>query len=163
MNKFIAFVCLFLLSTACLAQTGCACCSGAYHGFDFWVGRWDVYNANGNKIGENEVVRQESGCIVAEHWQGAQGGTGRSMNYYDPSDSSWNQLWVSSTNNILSLKGSASSDRMVMESALRNEVKDRITWTKNEDGTVTQQWERLDENDRPQGAVFKGIYKRKEE
>ena len=39
--------------------------------------------------------------------------------------------------------------------------RNRITWTKNEDGSVTQLWEIVDKQDKLLSIAFKGIYKQK--
>lgn len=74
----------------------------AYRQLDFWVGEWDVLDpGSGRKLGENRVERHLSGCMLLEHWTGADGGAGKSMNLFDRSRDSWRQLWISSTGNVL--------------------------------------------------------------
>lgn len=36
----------------------------------------------------------------------------------------------------------------------------RISWNKNENGSITQSWDVVDEKDNILATVFKGIYKR---
>ncbi len=66
--------------------------------FDFWVGNWDVYNAEGSLVGKNVINIKpfEGGLILMEHWTSAGGGSGRSMNYYEPVSRRWKQIWVDS-------------------------------------------------------------------
>lgn len=74
----------------------------AYRQLDFWVGEWDVVDpASGRTLGENRVEQHLSGCMLLEHWTGADGGAGKSMNIFDRSRDSWRQLWISSTGNVL--------------------------------------------------------------
>ena len=148
------------------AQSDCACCTDDHKQFDFWVGEWNVYDTAGNKVGENAIVKLEKGCIINEHWKSARGGSGRSYNYFDPSDSTWNQLWIDSQGNNLKLKGHAKTNEMILSSELVPGQKidfyrNRITWTQHEDESVTQLWEILDKNDKVLSVAFKGIYKRK--
>lgn len=162
---------IILLSFFCLgtfpfqAQENCSCCSAEHQQFDFWIGDWEVFNEKGVKIGENLIEPLEDHCIISENWNGTKGGSGKSFNYYDPADQTWNQLWLSNSGNILKLKGKASEDKMILRSELQENEKGRfynqITWTKNEDGSVTQLWELLDENGKKIGNVFKGIYRKK--
>lgn len=93
-------------------------------------------------------------------------GTGSSYNYYDKSDSTWNQLWVDNKGNVLKLKGQFESDKMILKSDLVKDKNDnlysnQITWSKNEDGTVSQLWEIIDKNNQPIKSVFLGIYNRR--
>lgn len=162
---------LFLLSFLCYttyslqAQENCACCSMEHQQFDFWIGDWEVFNEKGEKIGENLIEPLENHCIISENWKGTNGSSGKSFNYYDEADNSWHQLWISSSGNILNLQGIASENKMVLKSALQENEKgkfyNQITWTKNEDGSVTQLWELMDEDGKKIGNAFKGIYRKK--
>lgn len=161
MKKILYLLVAVLASASASGQSKCVCCSAPYNQFDFWVGNWNVYDTAGNKVGENEVLKLESGCLITEHWQGTRGGTGRSSNYFDPSDSTWNQLWISSTGNILKLKGHGGSDRMTLAGPLKDGVSDRITWSRNPDGSVTQLWDRIDGHGKVISVLFNGRYLRK--
>jgi hypothetical protein len=125
----------------------------------------------GNKVGENQISKIEENCIVLEHWKGAKGGTGTSHNYYDKTDSTWNQLWIDNKGNILKLKGGLESGKMVLKSdpdtsgtkgKKNGSYYNQITWSQNEDGTVSQLWETYNQNDKPIKTIFSGIYHRKE-
>ena len=162
------FFCLiFLISfTFAYSQQDCACCSEYHKQFDFWVGDWIVYDTLGNKVGENLIEKIEVNCIINEHWKSANGGTGSSYNYFDRSDSTWNQVWVDSQGGNLVLKGTGGDGLMTLKSKLLPGQKidwyaNRITWMLNEDGSVTQLWEILDKNDKVISTAFKGIYRKK--
>ena len=164
---FFYLVGLVALTNTALAQSDCPCCTESHKQFDFWVGDWVVFDTEGKQVGENTIVTLEQNCILNEHWRGATGYTGRSYNYYDSTDSTWNQLWVASDGSNLVLKGKASENQMELKSKMIPGKKvdwyyNRITWTNNEDGTVTQLWEILDEGDNLLTVAFKGIYKRRE-
>ena len=158
---FFALIPFFALSQ----NSECACCSPQHAQFDFWVGEWEVFNETGDKIGENLVEKLEDNCIVNENWTGSNGGTGKSYNYYDPSDSTWNQLWLSNSGTILKLKGVASYNKMTLKSELtqgkKGEYYNQIAWIKNEDDTVTQLWEIYDPKGNLLNEAFKGIYRKK--
>ena len=82
---------------AAAAVAGPAPCSDEHHrDFDFWLGTgWRVETADGQHAGDNVITREENGCLLIERWQGAQGGTGTSMNYYSRETGQWRQVWVS--------------------------------------------------------------------
>ncbi len=165
MRTSILIFLLVFTSTAGIAQTTCNCCTESHKQFDFWVGDWDVYDTSGQKIGENKIEKLENNCIVSEKWQGAKGSSGRSYNYFSLVDSTWNQVWIAGSGNQLILKGKADTNQMSLRSELIENEKgsyyNRITWTKNEDGSVTQLWEILNTSDQPISTAFEGVYKRK--
>jgi tetratricopeptide (TPR) repeat protein len=76
-----------------------------YKQFDFWVGEWDVETAQGQPAGINVIQRIENGCILMENWTGAQGGTGKSINFYNASTGKWRQTWVDSTGGVTEYQG----------------------------------------------------------
>ncbi len=157
---------LFLTSQLLYAQNNCNCCTENHNQFDFWVGDWVVYDTLGNQVGENLIVKLEDGCIINEHWKGSKGSTGRSYNYFNAKDTTWNQLWIDNSGENLVLKGKAEPDKMILKSELKKGQKvdwyyDQITWSKNKDGSVTQLWERFDKNNNLLSVAFKGIYRKK--
>lgn len=125
-----------------------------------------VFDTVEKKLGENSIVKLEDQCILSEHWRSTAGGTGRSFNYYDPSDSTWNQLWLDKQGTILKLKGKAESNSMILKSDWVQgqggaKYYNRITWKKNEDESVLQLWEIMGPSDVVLSVAFKGIYRRK--
>lgn len=144
----------------------CACCSDQYKAFDFWIGDWTVYSTKDKILGTNKVIKMQHGCVLQENWEASnKTNTGTSYNFFDIKDGTWNQVWISSTGNVLELKGNINSDgAMVLKSELIHDSKgdyyNRITWSKNEDGTVTQLWEILDEDGEIVNNAFEGIYKK---
>jgi tetratricopeptide (TPR) repeat protein len=67
-----------------------------YGQFDFWVGDWDVQNAQGQPVGTSSVQKLVDGCLILENWTDAFGGGGKSMNYYNPATGRWHQNWIGS-------------------------------------------------------------------
>lgn len=149
-----------------LGQDGCKCCSDKYREFDFWIGSWDVVDTLGNKVGENEITRIEEGCALTEKWTGAMGGTGTSINYYNPKEDTWNQLWVSSNGVILKLKGTATDGQMVLKSEPftidSTLCYNQIKWSKVSEG-VRQEWAIYEESGKLKRKIFTGIYIKKDE
>ena len=71
------------------------CQAPEYRQFDFWVGRWNVFNPANQLAGTSIIESELVGCLIEENWNGAGGGRGRSLNVYDASTDSWHQFWVS--------------------------------------------------------------------
>lgn len=168
MKHIILFGLFFSLPIISFAQENdCDCCTKQHLQFDFWVGDWEVFNENGDKVGENLVQKLEDNCILNENWKAENGSSGKSYNYYDPLDESWNQLWLSNTGNILKLKGKAENNKMILKSELQRGKKgqyyNQITWTENQDGSVIQHWQILDSQGNFLSNVFKGIYRKKQD
>jgi hypothetical protein len=70
-----------------------------YRQFDFWVGEWDAYGPRGRKGGTSVVERFADGCGILENWTGALGGSGKSINFYDPRAGRWFQYWIGADGN----------------------------------------------------------------
>ena len=98
----------------------CSCCTKDHEAFDFWLGDWTVYNREGQAVGTNKIVRIQNGCVLQENWIATnKTNTGTSYNFYELSDDTWNQVWISNTGNVLRLKGNINaSGAMVLKSDL---------------------------------------------
>ena len=160
---------LVLLSTSFLtAQTQLKnpCATEQHKQFDFWVGDWNVYNTQGKLIGTNKILKMHNRCVMQENWESKTSpNKGTSYNYYDLSDKTWNQVWVDNSGYSLVLKGNYSGKSMVMKSSLvsskNGDYYNKLTWTKNNDGSVTQLWEFVDAQGKVIREAFRGIYKKK--
>ncbi len=167
MRFLIAPLLLLLLTFSfSYAQEECGCCSPKYKQFDFWIGDWNVYDKSGQQVGENLIQKLEDDCILNERWKGAKGGTGRSYNYYDATDDTWNQLWLDNKGSNLKLKGKREGNKMILTSEWLKGTKvalyaNRITWIKHKDGSITQLWEIIGKDGNVLSIAFEGIYKRK--
>lgn len=166
--KYLSLVvALFVLGfTMAQENQDCACCSTPYQQFDFWIGDWNVYDTNGVLVGTNKIQSLEDKCVLAERWVGGQGTTGRSLNYYNAKDNTWNQVWVDNGGNPLALKGAWNGKSMVMKGALQQGQQIRsyrnvISWTPQSDGSVVQLWEIQSDDGRVLRTLFKGIYRPK--
>jgi len=158
----------FVLSLNSFAQDApCACCSNNHNQFDFWLGEWTVYDTENNIVGTNKIIKKYENCLIQENWVSEGKNRGTSYNYYDPNDSTWNQLWIDNQGTILNLKGTFSNGAMVLKSELLKGKKvdwyyNRITWSTIDSGYVKQTWDILDQDDNLLTTVFNGIYKPKE-
>lgn len=76
-----------------------------YRQFDFWLGEWDVIGRDGSKVGTSKIARQQDGFIILENWTSASGGTGTSINFVDPVDKLWKQVWVDAGGGVVRYQG----------------------------------------------------------
>lgn len=132
--------------------------------FDFWIGHWDVFGADGKAAGENLIEPIAGGCALLESWRGAGGFSGKSLNSWDRHARRWRQHWVDSGGGLLRLEGALEGHRMVLAGQGPHPrqpdttVHDRITWTPSDDGSVRQHWERSEDGGRSWKTVFDGRY-----
>jgi len=74
----------------------CAADGSPWRDFDFFIGDWDVFDPDGGqRYGRNTLVASEQGCLLMGSWVNVNGGTGSSMNVYDPLKQQWRQIWQS--------------------------------------------------------------------
>lgn len=163
MRLLLIFLAALPLFAAAAPNPGERCKAREYHQFDFWLGDWDVFDANGQRVGRNRIEAVLSGCALAEHWTDASGSQGKSYNAFDARDRRWHQFWISETGTALSLTGGLAGNAMVLEGEQADPkggkpTRQRITWTPNADGSVRQHWESS-----PDGAAwttsFDGLYR----
>ncbi|HKA23752.1 MAG TPA: tetratricopeptide repeat protein [Candidatus Eisenbacteria bacterium] len=84
--------------------------------FDFWVGDWNVRShAGGQFVGSSHVDLILGDCVIFENWTGALGGTGKSLNAWNPECSCWQQSWMDNTGHVtLYSDGHLVNDAMVL-------------------------------------------------
>ena len=73
---------------------GGGCGAPEYRALDFWLGDWEVRDANGGLEGSNRIAADLSGCSVRESWTDAAGHRGESLFFYDRSERRWKQVWI---------------------------------------------------------------------
>ena len=164
---FFVFLCQFSLLTSNVTaqEVGCDTLEG-FGDFDFWVGEWDVFESTGTtQVGENNILKMESGCMILENWTSANGGTGTSLNYFNPVTNEWRQVWVSAGRYSIDIVGGIRAGSMVLEGSIYNfggAVWDfRGSWTPNSDGSVRQFFEQYNHDSETWDSWFDGIYKKK--
>lgn len=155
-----------LTITFSAAQQACNCCTENHEAFDFWIGSWTVTNPDGSLAGFSSITKIENNCIIDEHWKSASPGyTGTSHNFYNSKLKRWEQLWLDNQGGYLKLYGNRTENQMILTSDIENTQKGsvyhRITWTANEDGTVSQLWETIT-NETEISVAFNGLYTKKE-
>lgn len=139
-----------------------------FNDFDFWLGEWNVYSNDEKRAfqGSNSVTKHHKNCLIMENWTNAQGGSGRSMNYFDPVEDQWRQLWVASGYSIDYSGGLDESGSMVLNGKINNYKTGksqafRGKWSANTDGSVRQFFEQKDLQSNEWTVWFDGLYVRK--
>lgn len=91
-------------------------CEGAdYAAFDFWVGEWNVYPANGDKpVAQSVIEKLYAGCAIRENWMPLNGAGGGSLTGRDPVTGRWHQTWIGSAPGPVIFGGGPVGDRMVL-------------------------------------------------
>jgi hypothetical protein len=143
-------------------------CEGAdgFSDFDFWLGEWDVHLPDGTFAGNNVISREERGCVLTEHWTGASGGTGMSINYLDMIDTRWVQVWNSANGSQINIRGGLTDEGMAMEGTIHyvgngTTAPFRALWTPLPDGRVRQYFEQSNDGGETWTPWFEGFYTRK--
>lgn len=163
----IAAVLPLLVASVRAQQPARSSCTGANHRqFDFWIGTWEVTDSAGTTMyGTNRVASEEDGCLVHENWAGSRGGTGQSLNFYDPLKQQWEQVWVGSDGLVLQITGHLDGRSMVLEGDGMGPggklVKHRASWTPQSDGRVRQFWQQSADGGTTWTVAFDGWYRKK--
>ena len=139
----------------------------SHHQFDFWLGTWEVTNAQGNVAGINRISSILGGCALPEEWQSSGGPySGKSLNICDDANDKWHQTWVHNGGLLLELDGGLVDGSMVMRGhrpgQTGEQVLHRITWEPLEGGDVRQTWDTSGDDGQTWTQQFNGLYTRKE-
>ncbi|MDP7143911.1 MAG: hypothetical protein QGI68_06825 [Pseudomonadales bacterium] len=167
--------CLFVLTVLLTAGTSQAddkssppCLSDRnFSAFDFWVGEWTVTDRSSGRVaGTNRIMKVQGGCALSEDWNGKSGGTGMSVNYYNPVTGKWRQVWVAAGNYAIDIEGGLIKGSMVLEGWIydyRSGEKSPFkgTWTPNEDGSVRQYFQQYNSESKAWDGWFDGLYVKK--
>jgi hypothetical protein len=164
-SRFLAAMVLSMSITVADAADPCA--APEFRQFDFWAGQWEVKDADGKFAGHNSITIEERGCAIVERWKSASGGTGQSINYYDPRANTWTQNWVG-LGIILTMTGGMRDGSMVLQGPLQYLADRRVTllrgtWTQLKDGRVRQHFEESADDARTWTEWFDGYYSRAKE
>lgn len=140
------------------------CAGPQFRQFDFWIGHWTVRRPDGLPAGTNLITSEEGGCAIVEHWASANGGTGQSLNFFDPANGRWRQVWVG-LGLVLTMEGGLTDGAMVLEGPLQYLDPGRVTrlrgiWTPLPDGRVRQQFHESDDGGTTWKPWFDGYYSR---
>lgn len=134
------------------------------HQFDFWLGQWDVSDPKGQPAGKSRIESIGEGAGILENWTDSSGTTGKSLNVYNVRKKCWQQFWVGNGTPVLELSGGLVDSSMVLTGARKGRtgatITDRITWTPNPDGSVSQHWESSADGGKTWSDNFVGVYRR---
>ena len=109
----VVLACFLCPATALAADESAPCSAPEFRAFDFWAGNWRVTDADGTHVGDNTITSEETGCVLVERWRSARGGTGQSLNFFDPARGKWRQLWISPGSRI-EIEGGVVGDYMIL-------------------------------------------------
>jgi tetratricopeptide (TPR) repeat protein len=136
-----------------------------YQAFDFWIGEWEVFNPQGQKVGDNTITSIMEGCALEEQWVSGTGNPGMSINYYDPSSDTWKQNWVSAGGTVIRYEGKVADGAMHFKG--ENVSPDGtttladVTLTPQEDGSVEHRIQESKDGGETWTLEFVGIYRPK--
>ncbi|MEM6337435.1 MAG: hypothetical protein AAF752_12770 [Bacteroidota bacterium] len=166
MRYVLLLLALPLMASAQQPQQPPPCASEPYRHFDFWLGEWEVRStADSTLAGTNSIQAIENGCGVREVWSSAGGGSGQSLNYYDPVAEEWRQRWVSGCC-VIEIAGGWDGETMTLVGTVdyRNGTSFpfRGIWTPLETGQVRQLFEQSADDGETWQVWFDGLYTRAE-
>ena len=120
-------------------QSSAPCSAPQYRQFDFWLGDWDLFDANPNApVARAKVSSILDGCVLLEEYEGADGSKGKSFSTYDFSRDIWHQTWVTNRGKLLWIEGHYINGEIVLSgvehtsSGLERQV--RGTWKQVREG-----------------------------
>ena len=161
-TNLFKFACIYLLFLPLTALGQSTCDEKQYRQFDFWLGNWQVTLPDGKLAGNNVISVSLNGCIIREHYTTPTGYEGYSFNIFDKQTGQWHQTWVDNSGLLLKLDGNLQGDQMVLSGEGKapdgSELIHKITWTPNEDGTVTQFWQTSNDKGTTWTQAFLGKY-----
>lgn len=161
-SRWLALIVAVSVGFSLQAQSPCKM-DTHYRQFDFWVGDWDVYKYGTDTLaGTNEVLKLLNDCVIQENWESAGSNyAGKSYNSFDPSANKWRQTWVDNQGVTLQFEGYLKDAKMQLAGFSHEKngklVYHRLIYTKMQDGTVRQQWDKS-YNREDWTPLFDGLY-----
>lgn len=132
--------------------------------FDFWIGEWNVFNPQGQKAGTSIIQQISDGCGILENWTGTLGGSGKSINFYDPSSSKWYQYWMGANGVPSRFEGTYKDGAMRYEGEAQSatgKVRTRLTFFNLDTNTVRQLAEQSADDGKTWTTTYDFKYSRK--
>jgi hypothetical protein len=111
------------------------------HGFDFWLGEWDVTTEGGTPVGSSVIQSVSRGCALLENWTASGGGQGKSLNAYNPQIHQWQQFWIGADGGVAEFRSSkfdGSSLVFFRSDSSGTTLTSRLTFTPIDSATVRQ-------------------------
>ena len=133
------------------------CAAPEYHQFDFWAGRWDVYNPKGQMVAHS-LIEQVYGCGIRENWMPIGKPGGGSLSIYVPNEKGWEQFWIDGQGTRATFTGGWNGKAMVITGKWGGPLV-RMTYSKNVDGSVRQFGEQSTDDGRSWSSSFDFTYR----
>jgi hypothetical protein len=134
------------------------CSDQAHHQFDFWVGRWDVYDPAG-KLVAHSLIEPVYGCGIRENWMPLGKPGGGSLSIYVPAEKRWEQFWIDSSGSRAIFTGGWNGQAMVIAGRWGGPLV-RMTYSRSPDGSVRQLGERSADGGKNWSPSFDLRYRR---
>ena len=134
-----------------------ACTASEFHQFDFWAGRWDVYNAKGTLVAHS-LIEPVYGCGIRENWMPLSNQPGGSLSIYVPDEKRWEQFWIDSSGSRAIFTGGWTGKAMVISGKWGGPIV-RMTYSKNADGSVRQFGEQSTDDGKTWSPSFDFTYR----
>ena len=133
-----------------------------YKKLDFWLGEWDVF-VKDKKTATSSITKSEGGCTLHEDYKTFANFFGRSINYHDPSDGKYTQIWIDKFNGITTFKEIESREGYLkMQAENGKGTLTNMDYTFDEiTGNVTQTMESSKDEGKTWKTTFIGVYKKK--
>jgi hypothetical protein len=113
---------LSLTSVCTLAQSiEDKCTDPVYHQLDFLLGDWIAYDSQGKKQAQHTIQRLDRTCVIQDGWRSSSS-TGNGYFYFEPSDSTWNHIWMDNRGTTLVYSGQFDGTELLMISIPQDEV-----------------------------------------
>ena len=133
------------------------CSDEAHHQFDFWVGRWDVYDAAG-KLVAHSLIEPVYGCGIRENWMPLGKPGGGSLSIYVPAEKRWEQFWIDSSGSRAMFSGGWTGKAMVITGKWGGPLV-RMSYSKTGDGFVRQRGEQSTDHGKTWSPTFDFRYR----
>lgn len=162
------FALVLMLATSAAAQPSAvpkpACDTPEHRQFDFWVGQWDVYRTDTDKLVARSLIEKlYGGCAVRENWMPTGGTGGGSFNSWRPAEKKWRQTWTDSSNNWNEYVGGIEGGMMVLAGtstdAAGNATPVRMTYEAKPDGSVVQTGYQSPDGGKTWGVQYQFAYR----
>jgi hypothetical protein len=134
------------------------CSDQAHHQFDFWVGRWDVYDTAG-KLVAHSLIEPVYGCGIRENWMPLGKPGGGSLSIYVPTEKRWEQFWIDSSGSRAIFTGGWNGKAMVITGKWGGPLV-RMSYSKTTDGSVRQLGEQSTDGGKNWSPSFDFTYRR---
>ncbi|MGE5177239.1 MAG: tetratricopeptide repeat protein [Hyphomicrobiales bacterium] len=132
---------------------------------DFWLGDWVCRTVGGVVAGHNSITRADEDCMLLEHWADTRGGSGMSVNLYNPTTKKWQQTWMGSEGQVAEFSGTFHDGAMRLEGYRQGpngaQVPARLTLTPMGADSVRQLGENSLDGGKTWTTQYELIYTRK--